>query len=235
MPPKRAARPGPRLVRSHVTLRARAGGELRLGVVADTHSSPHPMTGARLAALQPDAILHAGDIGELAVLEPLRAIAPLYAVRGNIDARAPGLPDVLVVDVRGEWPEGTEVISDARRSALDDRDAGDDEGDGAEDARAPDDSPLLLRFLLLHIAVAGPRLRAEVARLAVAEGASLIVCGHSHVPFIGRDRGIAMFNPGSVGPRRFHLPIVLGSISISGGRARLAHIDCESGSPWSPP
>jgi putative phosphoesterase len=205
MPPKRAAKSGPRLVQSHVTLGARAGGELLLGVVADTHSNPHPMTGSRLAALQPDAILHAGDIGDLEVLVPLRAIAPLYAVRGNIDARTPGLPDVIAVDVRGEQLEGTDA------------------------------SPLLLRFLLLHIAVVGPRLRAEVARLAVAEGASLIVCGHSHVPFIGRDRGIAMFNPGSVGPRRFQLPIVLGSIAISGGRARLAHIDCETGLPWSPP
>lgn len=241
MPPKRAARPGPRLVQSHVTLRARAGGELRLGVVADTHSNPHPMTGARLAALHPDAILHAGDIGELEVLEPLRAIAPLYAVRGNIDTRV-GLPDVIVIDVRGERPEGgeggegAEASSDSRRSGADDAD-GDGDGDDrdGEDLAVADDGPLLLRFLLLHIAVAGPRLRAEVARLAVAEGASLIVCGHSHVPFIGRDRGLAMFNPGSVGPRRFQLPIVLGSIAISGGRARLAHIDCETGLPWSPP
>lgn len=44
-----------------------------------------------------------------------------------------------------------------------------------------------------------------------------------------------MFNPGSVGPRRFGLPICLGSITLSGGKARLAHIDCETGLPWSPP
>jgi predicted phosphodiesterase len=31
---------------------------------------------------------------------------------------------------------------------------------------------------------------------------------HSHVPFIGADRAITMFNPGSVGPRRLMLPIV---------------------------
>lgn len=31
---------------------------------------------------------------------------------------------------------------------------------------------------------------------------------HSHVPFIGADRGITMFNPGSTGPRRFMPPIV---------------------------
>jgi hypothetical protein len=37
--------------------------------------------------------------------------------------------------------------------------------------------------------VYGPKLRADAARLARNAGASLIVCGHSHVPFIGRDRG----------------------------------------------
>lgn len=228
MPPKRT-RPSPRLVQSRVTLRA-AGGELRLGVVADTHSQPHPATSERLRALAPDAILHAGDIGDLSVLEPLASIAPLHAVRGNIDARAPDLPDVIVVDVRDASDPyfATTGVAD---DSLDEREA--EKSDVVNDF--DNASPPLLRFLLLHIAVAGPRLRAEVVKLASEERASLVVCGHSHVPFIGRDRGIAMFNPGSVGPRRFALPIVLGSIVISGGRARLAHIDCETGAPWSPP
>jgi len=43
------------------------------------------------------------------------------------------------------------------------------------------------------------------AKLARAEHASLVVCGHSHVPFIGQDKGITVFNPGSIGPRRFSL------------------------------
>lgn len=232
MPSKRP-RPSPRLVQARVTLRA-AGGELRLGVVADTHSQPHPATLERLRALAPDAILHAGDIGDLSVLEPLAAIAPLHAVRGNIDARAPGLPDVIVVDVRdaGDPHFATTAVAEAvADDSLEELEA--EKSDVVNDF--DDASPPLLRFLLLHIAVAGPRLRTEVVKLASVERASLVVCGHSHVPFIGRDRGIAMFNPGSVGPRRFSLPIVLGSIIISGGRARLAHIDCETGAPWSPP
>ena len=61
------------------------------------------------------------------------------------------------------------------------------------------------------------------------------MCGHSHVPFIGTDRGLAMFNPGSIGPRRFHLPIVFGTIAISPARVHLAHHDCATGAPWSPP
>lgn len=94
---------------------------------------------------------------------------------------------------------------------------------------------LKLRLLLTHIAVYGPKLRAEVARLAQKERASLVVCGHSHVPFIGRDRGVSVFNPGSIGPRRFQLPIVLGSVDITPTSARLAHINCETGQPWTPP
>jgi putative phosphoesterase len=179
-------------VTASATLPLRDGGAV-LAAVADTHSRPHPATAERLAAMRPDAILHAGDIGDLAVLEELGAIAPVLAVRGNIDARV-GLPDVLTID-------------------LGDR----------------------LRILLTHIAVAGVRLRAEVARAARAAGASLVVCGHSHVPFIAEERGLTVFNPGSIGPRRFHLPIVLGSIRVSPAGVALAHLDCETGRPWSPP
>ena len=92
-----------------------------------------------------------------------------------------------------------------------------------------------LRIFLCHIAVAGPRLRADVARRARATAASLVVCGHSHVPFIGVDRGLTVFNPGSIGPRRFHLPIVFGTIEVGARGVRLAHLDCETGLPWSPP
>ncbi len=92
-----------------------------------------------------------------------------------------------------------------------------------------------LRMFMTHIAQVGPRLRADVARQARAAGASLVVCGHSHVPFIGEDRGLTVFNPGSVGPRRFHLPIVLGIIDVTASGVRLAHIDCETGKRWMPP
>ena len=175
------------LVRKTASLPAPA----RLAVVADTHSRPHPDAAKHLAALAPAAILHAGDIGDPAVLDELAKIAPVYAIRGNIDA--PGLPDVLVLDV----------------------------GD--------------IRVLVVHIGVAGPHLRADAARLARAERARLVVCGHSHVPFIGEDRGLAVFNPGSIGPRRFDLPIVFGTIDISATGVRMAHVDCETGRAWSPP
>jgi uncharacterized protein len=176
----------------------RADGSLRLAVVADTHSKPHPALLGHLRALHPDAILHAGDIGDLAVLDVLAAVAPVHAVRGNIDVRARDLPDRVTIDVVGDG--GTTV-----------------------------------RILLVHIAVHGPRLRADAARWAKAAGASLVVCGHSHVPFIGEDRGLAIFNPGSAGPRRFQLPIVFGTIEIDPSGIRFAHVDCETGGAWSPP
>lgn len=169
----------------------------RIAVVADTHSQPHPATADRLRALAPDAIFHAGDIGELAVLDQLATIAPVYAVRGNIDTRAHELPDVLVLDV---------VAGDRT-----------------------------IRVLLVHIAVYGPKLRAEIARLARAEGAALVVCGHSHVPFMGEDRGVTVFNPGSIGPRRFSLPIVFGTIDVAADKLRLAHVSAETGQRWLPP
>ncbi|HZF51958.1 MAG TPA: metallophosphoesterase family protein [Polyangiaceae bacterium] len=174
-----------------------SGEALRIVAVADTHSRPHPAARARLEALAPHHILHAGDIGDLAVLDGLARSVPLSAVRGNIDTRAHGLPDTMTLDIR--------------------------------DGDAP-----LLTILLLHIAVYGPKLRADAAQLARAEGASLVVCGHSHVPFIGRDRGVTVFNPGSIGPRRFHLPIVFGVIDISRSRVDLRHVDCETGETWMP-
>jgi uncharacterized protein len=91
-----------------------------------------------------------------------------------------------------------------------------------------------LTMLLMHIVVAGPRVRKEAAALAHEVGARLIVCGHSHVPFIGRDKGLTVFNPGSIGPRRLRLPIVFGVLEIADGKLSLRHIDCETGREWAP-
>ena len=97
------------------------------------------------------------------------------------------------------------------------------------------DQQPLLRLLLVHIGVYGPKLRAEVVAMAHAHKAHVVVCGHSHVPFLGRDRGLTVFNPGSIGPRRFQLPIVFGTIDVTPAGLRLAHVDCETGAPWTPP
>jgi putative phosphoesterase len=186
----------PRMVKKTETLAIREDGTLTIAVVADTHSQPHAAIRAHLEALAPDAILHAGDIGDPSVIDQLAALAPVFVVRGNIDTRTT-FPDVLTLDLIG--------------------------GDRH------------LRIFLTHIAVNGARLRSDVARMARAERASLVVCGHSHVPFIGQERELTVFNPGSIGPRRFQLPIVFGTIILTGKGVRLAHINCETGQPWTPP
>lgn len=88
--------------------------------------------------------------------------------------------------------------------------------------------------LVAHIALNGTRLHPEVAKLARGENASLVICGHSHVPFIGTDRGLTVFNPGSVGPRRFGLPIVFGVMDFAVTQITLRHVDCETGQTWVP-
>jgi hypothetical protein len=186
-----------KLVESDTSLALNARGALRLVIVADTHSQPHPRALEWIAQLTPDAILHAGDIGDLQVLDRLAALAPLIAVRGNIDERAPRVPEVVTIDIRSNEAS-------------------------------------VLKLLLMHIAVYGPKVRADAARLAAEKGAKLIVCGHSHVPFIGRDRGLLVFNPGSAGPRRMHLPILFGVLEIESGKLSLRHVSCETGQAWSP-
>lgn len=167
-------------------------------LLADSHSKPHPRALESVGALRPDAIVHAGDIGDLRVVESFAAVSPVLAVRGNIDGRGPTLPDVLVLQI------------DSPRSQA-------------------------LRIVVIHIGVNGPRLRADAARLARSENAAMVVCGHSHVPFIGRDRGIIVFNPGSIGPRRFSLPIVFGVMDLGPHGIALRHVDCETGQSWIPP
>jgi putative phosphoesterase len=171
-------------------------------VVPHTPGKPPPNAVPLIAAQRPDAILHAGDIGDLKVLEPLREIAELWLVRGNIDGHGPDLPDIVDIALVAPGP--------ARRAPL-------------------------LEILLLHIGVNGPKLRADAARLAQQSGAKLVICGHSHVPFIGRDRNITIFNPGSMGPRRFALPIVFGMLELQAGRFEPWHVDCETGKRWTPP
>lgn len=93
----------------------------------------------------------------------------------------------------------------------------------------------LARLALTHIAVRGPRLRRDARALAERHDAQLVVCGHSHVPLVATEQGITVFNPGSIGPRRFTLPITFGVMKISESGIRLSHVDCETGERWLPP
>ena len=57
-----------------------------IGVISDTHGLLRPEA---IEALRgSDHIIHAGDVGSPEILETLSAIAPVTAVRGNIDKAA---------------------------------------------------------------------------------------------------------------------------------------------------
>lgn len=61
---------------------------MRIGVLSDTHGLLRPAVLELLAGC--DRLLHAGDVGDVAILDTLRTIAPVDAVRGNVD-QGPGL------------------------------------------------------------------------------------------------------------------------------------------------
>jgi putative phosphoesterase len=144
---------------------------MRIGIISDTHGLLRPEAVERLAGV--DHIIHAGDIGRADVISDLRKIAPVTAVRGNID--------------RDEWAAGypqTELVKLAGRF-----------------------------FYVLHNL-------AELDIDPIAAGIDVVVSGHSHRPKIETVDGVVYLNPGSVGPRRFSLPIALATLDLSGKELR---------------
>jgi putative phosphoesterase len=74
----------------------------KIGVLSDTHSLLRPEVLPLLAAS--DHILHIGDIGDPEILGALAKIAPVTAIRGNIDTHGPCalLPETEVAALAGK-------------------------------------------------------------------------------------------------------------------------------------
>ena len=77
---------------------------MKVGIVSDTHGLLRPEVAPALAGVE--RILHLGDVGRPAILEELSKIAPVTAIRGNVDREGPcrKLPEtdvVLLQDERG--------------------------------------------------------------------------------------------------------------------------------------
>jgi uncharacterized protein len=92
-----------------------------VGVISDTHGLLRPEAVAALTGVE--RIIHAGDIGERAVLDALGRLAPVSAVRGNNDRGgwARHIPETEVVEVGGV---ALYVLHDLHELDLDPRAAG---------------------------------------------------------------------------------------------------------------
>jgi putative phosphoesterase len=92
-----------------------------IGLISDTHGLLRPEAVRALSGVQ--HIIHAGDIGGPEILEKLRAIAPVDAVRGNNDkgAWAEQIPLYLALELEGL---SIHVLHDVKEIDVDPRAAG---------------------------------------------------------------------------------------------------------------
>jgi putative phosphoesterase len=87
-----------------------------IGLISDTHGLLRPQA---LRALEgSDLIIHAGDVGDAEILETLKTLAPVFAVRGNVDTEpwALSLPETQVVEA---GPATIYVLHDVHALDLD--------------------------------------------------------------------------------------------------------------------
>ncbi len=149
-----------------------------LGLISDTHmpAKCRDFPPAVFDVLRNvDLIVHAGDIGELWVLDRLSALAPVVAVHGNDDTpdALRALPYQQVITLAAQrillchthFPDPVEEMAWRRRP---NRKRGDS---------------LARRAALGHRA-----------------GAGIVVFGHSHIPMVARYEGVLLINPGAIAP-----------------------------------
>jgi uncharacterized protein len=74
---------------------------MRIGIISDTHGLLRREAERALQGV--DLIVHAGDVGDPEILTRLKRIAPVFAVRGNVDTLpwAQILPMTTVVEANG--------------------------------------------------------------------------------------------------------------------------------------
>jgi hypothetical protein len=92
-----------------------------LGIVSDTHGLLRPEAVAALRGV--DRILHLGDVGKISILGELAKIAPVTAIRGNIDRDGPcaRLPetDVVLIENRPDGSVYLYMLHDLKTLHLD--------------------------------------------------------------------------------------------------------------------
>lgn len=139
---------------------------MRIGIISDTHGLLRPEAERALQGV--GLIIHAGDVGDPEILTTLKHIAPVFAVRGNVDTEpwAQQLPASTVVEAEGA------------------------------------------SFYVLHN-LRDLDLKPEGAKL------DFVVSGHTHQAEQFERGGVLYLNPGSAGPRRFHLPVTLAVLDLA--------------------
>ena len=62
-----------------------------------------------------------------------------------------------------------------------------------------------------------------------AAGFRVVIHGHTHEPKARRQDGVLYLNPGSAGPRRFHLPVSIGRLRVDGDlvEAEIVYLEVE--------
>ena len=147
---------------------------MRIALVSDTHAPiGTDLPDALLSRLRgADAILHAGDLVSLGVLEQLNRIAPTTAVAGNMD------PPEVVRRLRAR-----EILTLAGRKV------------GLKHGHQRPE--LQRRYIGLDYEAAAFNLFFQ-AMAAQLSGAEIIVFGHFHAPVVKRWNGLLFVNPGAV-------------------------------------
>ena len=125
-------------------------------------------------------IIHAGDVGGPEILEALQSLAPVLAVRGNVD--------------HDNWGRTLPATAVAQAGKT--------------------------QIYVLH----------DVHELDLdpaAAGFHVVVSGHSHKFGRSERAGVLYINPGSAGPRRFHLPITAARLDLGQTPWKVEFVDLE--------
>jgi hypothetical protein len=88
----------------------------RIGIISDTHGLLRPEALCRLSGV--DHIIHGGDIGRPGLIEELRRVAPVTAIRGNVDKGvwAEAYPDSALVQLA---EQSIFIVHDIRALQID--------------------------------------------------------------------------------------------------------------------
>lgn len=176
-----------------------------IGIISDTHMPqrwPSLPTAVSQIFANVDIIFHAGDVGELWVLDELSQLAPVIAVHGNDDTADSQreLPYQQIITINGLrillWHSHYQNRVDEMHTRLNDS---------------------LIDGCLRSVA------RGKSA------GAELVIFGHWHIPLIFESEGVTVMNPGALASgnhfRQHMIQTVALLFMLKNGRFHITHVN----------